>query len=331
VTGLACDLNHSEDQRQILAAAAAMLNASYPVARRRADGPDDLSAIAAFGGFGLALPEDRGGAGFTLLEEALLHVLFGRHLVSTRALATSLACRLAAACGREDMAEQLVGGASGVCAALPSGSSFLLIDPQDATVALVFGERRLTLIDLHGPKEQLTGLGHSVPVSRFRPGAPTVIGESADAALLDIADLLVSAQLLGVAEAARDLALSYAQVRQQFGRPIGSFQAIKHHCADMTIATEMVSSLLDMAALAVRDGRGDAAFQVAALRRLAPRAAISNARTCIQIHGGIGFSAEADAHHYLKQAHLLSRLGNGAPVLDQTAPLAPHQTLEERN
>lgn len=328
---MTCDLNHSEDQRQILGAAAAMLNASYPVARRRAGGPDDLSAIAEFGGFGLALPEDRGGAGFTLVEEALLHVLLGRHLVSTRALATSLACRLAAVCGQDDMAEQLVGGATGVCAAVPSGGSFLLIDPREATVALVFGDRRLTLIDLDGPKENLTGLGHNVTISRFRPATPAVMGETVDAALLDIADLLVCAQLLGIAEAARDLAVSYAQVRQQFGRPIGSFQAIKHHCADMAIAAEMVSSLLDMAALAVRDGRSDAAFQVAALRRLAPRAAISNARICIQVHGGIGFSAEADAHHYLKQAHLLGRLGNGAPMLDLAAPLAPHQMLQERN
>ena len=68
-----------------------------------------------------------------------------------------------------------------------------------------------------------------------------------------------------------------------------------------------------------------------AIRLLAPKAALANARTCIQVHGGIGFSAEADAHHYLKQAHLLRQLGSGAAMLDLPAPLAPHQIPNERN
>ena len=83
--------------------------------------------------------------------------------------------------------------------------------------------------------------------------------------------------------------------------------------------------------IAARDARDDAAFQIAALRLLAPKAALANARTCIQVHGGIGFSAEADAHHYLKQAHLLRQLGSGAAMLDLPAPLAPHQIPNERN
>ncbi len=140
-----------------------------------------------------------------------------------------------------------------------------------------------------------------------------------------IADLLVSAQLLGMAEAARDLSVDHAQTRHQFGKPIGAFQAIKHHCADMAVDAEMLSAQLDMAAIAVRDGRDDAAFQAAALRRLAPRVALFNTRTAIQVHGGIGFSAEADIHHYLKQAHVLSRLGGPAPMLDLPAALSPHQ------
>ncbi len=135
--------------------------------------------------------------------------------------------------------------------------------------------------------------------------------------------MLTCAQLLGVATAARDLAVDYATTREQFGRPIGSFQAIKHRAADMAIRVEMTSAQLDMAAIAVRDAAPDAGFQVAALARLAPRAALENARAGIQIHGGIGFSAEADAQLYVKQAHLLRQMLAAPDLMAQPAPLAP--------
>lgn len=97
----------------------------------------------------------------------------------------------------------------------------------------------------------------------------------------------------------------------------------------MAVAAEMASAQLDMAAIALRDGRDDASFQIAALRHLCERAAFDNTRTSVQVHGGIGFSAEADVHHYLKQAHLLSRLGRGGDLLAAAAPLAPHTTVRK--
>ena len=123
---------------------------------------------------------------------------------------------------------------------------------------------------------------------------------------------------------AADLAVDYAKTREQFGRPIGSFQAIKHHAADMAMGVEQVSALIDMAAIALRDGHDDARFQLAALARLAPRVALANARTGIQIHGGIGFSAEADAQLYLKQAHLLRQFLGADDLMEAAAPLTPY-------
>jgi alkylation response protein AidB-like acyl-CoA dehydrogenase len=332
VIALAFDLNHGEDQRQILDSASAMLESGYPVSRLREHARDDLSDIAGFGTFSLALPEDAGGAGFSLVEEALVHVLLGRHLVSTRALATSIAARLAGELGRADLASGAAAGDLSVCAALRHAGSVLLVDPAGAEFAVVFADGKLGLVAVEpGAGEEIEGLGHGTPLTRISDNAATAIGETGDGALTGIADLLVSAQLLGIAEASRDLAVSYARVRQQFGKPIGAFQAIKHRCADMAIGAGMLSAQLDFAAIALRDGRDDAAFQVAALRLLAPNVALANARACIQIHGGIGFSAEADAHHFLKQAHLLSRLGRAAPLLDLPAPLAPCSPLNERN
>lgn len=326
---MAFDLNHTEDQRQILSAAAAMLAANYPVARLRDGGGDDLSALAEFGAFALSLPEAEGGAGFSVVEEALVHTLFGRHLLSARAVATSVAAAVARAAGQGDLAAAIAALDRPVCAALPMDGHILLLDRAGAGTALVFGGRALALVAVAGA-ERVEGLGHSVAVERMAGNAP-VLARTGDARVLALADLLVSAQLLGVAEGARDLAVAYAGLRQQFGKPIGAFQAIKHHCANMAIAAEMLSAQLDMAAIALADGWPDAGFQIAALRRLAPRTAFANARTCIQIHGGIGFSAEADAHHYIKQAHLLSLLGQAAPMLDLAAPMAPHSPALERN
>ncbi|WP_224315231.1 acyl-CoA dehydrogenase family protein [Microvirga puerhi] len=324
-------MNYNEDQRQILDAANALLNTSYPLSRLQEEKPDDLTALAEFGAFALALPEERGGTGFTIVEEALVHGLLGRHLISSRALANPIAARLAARLGRHEIAEQVAAGTLSVCAAVPADDSLLLIDGAKATLGVVFGGRQVILIALEElPREGVPGLGHSVVLSRVR-GPLSMIGECTDSSLLDTSDLLVTAQLLGIAEASRDMAVSYAKVREQFGRSIGSFQAIKHHCANMSVDAEALSALLDMAAIAVRDERGDAAFQVAALRLLAPRVAFANVRTCIQIHGGIGFSAEADAHHYLKQVHVLRQLLSGNTMLDLPAPLAPYTSINERN
>jgi len=318
------DLNWSEDQRQICDAAASMLATHYPVGRLRNSRHDDLSSIAEFGGFTLAFPEEQGGTGFTPVEEALLHVLLGRHLISTRALATALALRLAHHVSLSNIAE------SPVCVAVPNEHSILFIEPEKARLALIFTGRSLKLATLDGLAfEPVKGLGDGVPLGSAHAGDVSILHETHAPEIMALVDLLVSAQLLGIAEGARDLAVSYARIRHQFGKPIGAFQAIKHHCATMAVETEMLSSLLDMAAIALAGKHADAEFQLAALRRLAPKVALANARTSIQIHGGIGFSDEADAHHFLKQAHILSRLGSGAAILDLPAPLAPHRKNEE--
>lgn len=321
---MGCDLNHSEDQRQILNAAAGLLAASFPVSRAPDEDRGRMAEIAAFGAFALGLDEEFGGTGFTLVEEMLVHVLFGRHNVSTRSLAAPLAARIAAETGQAETARAIASGETAVCAALPAGDRLRLLDAEGAELAVVFAGRSLELIDIAGlDRELISGLGHGAALGEIPRTAGSRTGVSNSATLRDVADLLVAAQLLGIAEATRDLAVAYAGVRKQFGKPIGAFQAIKHHCANMAIAAETLSAQIDMAAIALRDGNEDAGFQVAAARLLAPRAALGNARLCIQVHGGIGFSAEADAHRHLKHAHVLRQLAGRAPMLELASPMAP--------
>ncbi|EAQ12851.1 acyl-CoA dehydrogenase-like protein [Maritimibacter alkaliphilus HTCC2654] len=298
------DLTPGEDLRQILDAAQAMLDSHYPVARlQEGMGGDDLDPLEDFGAFALALPEDAGGAGFSIVEEAHLHVALGRHLVGPGALASAIARRLDA-------------GVT-ACIGVASNGTWTLVDPEGADHAVIRVDGGFGLSPVTDPKTTAP-LGAGLPVAKM---ARTGTNRPVDA---DLARLLAAAQLLGVATGARDLAVDYAKIREQFGQPIGTFQAIKHHTANMTLGIEMVSALLDMAAIALCDGHPDAGFQVAALTRLAPRVALDNARTGIQIHGGIGFSAEANAHLFLKQAHVLAQFIGPADLLSLPAPLAPY-------
>jgi hypothetical protein len=123
--------------------------------------------------------------------------------------------------------------------------------------------------------------------------------------------LLDAAALAGIAKAALDMGVSYAGTREQFGRPIGSFQAIKHHCANMAISASCARDQVSFAAVAVDDQRTDAALQVECAVWVAGSAALDNAGKNIQIHGGIGFSDEADPHLLLKRAQLLITLAGG--------------------
>src|SRR5690606_33176714 len=122
------------------------------------------------------------------------------------------------------------------------------------------------------------------------------------------AQVLASAFLAGLAEAARDMATEHARTRIQFGKPIGVNQAIKHVCADMAVAADAAISQTLFAAIALQSGRGDSMFQVLAAKSVATRAAIDNAANGIQVHGGMGYTFEHNAHLVLKRAHVYAHL-----------------------
>jgi alkylation response protein AidB-like acyl-CoA dehydrogenase len=114
--------------------------------------------------------------------------------------------------------------------------------------------------------------------------------------------------LIGLAEAALHLIVEYAKVRETFGRPIGSYQAVRHPCADMATRVEAARAQLWYAAAALKEGRAEAPVHLNAAKHLANQAAVANADACIQLHGGIGVTDEHDAHLLLKHALLLSRV-----------------------
>ncbi|MEY2474737.1 MAG: hypothetical protein QOG87_52 [Actinomycetota bacterium] len=121
--------------------------------------------------------------------------------------------------------------------------------------------------------------------------------------------VLVAAQMAGMAAATSDLAVAYAKERHQFDKPIGAFQAVKHICADTRVRADVARAAVDAAAVTYDDpGVGDVDRAVAAAKLVAGEAAVANAKACIQVHGGMGFTWEIDAHLYLKRAWVLDRL-----------------------
>ena len=107
----------------------------------------------------------------------------------------------------------------------------------------------------------------------------------------------------------KDLTVEHVCEREQFGHKIGTFQAVSHPCSDMAVRCEAALSQTKVAAVTTRDKRKDIKFQVLAARIVAMEAALSNASTAIQLHGGMGFAAECPIHFFLKRAHLLDQIG----------------------
>lgn len=311
------DLTPSEEEIQIRDAARAMLDTHYPLSRLQERVVEDMQPLIDFGTLILSMDEGDGGAGFDLTHEAALHVELGRHAIDPGALAAVIGLRMAMTAGLGDLADQIMSGACVVAFGWPRDGGLLLTSPT-ADHAVILGDQGLDLMQV-ADVTPVPSLGHGRDMGR---SAGLDIAKGHDDHLLALG-LLASAQLLGCAIACRDLTVEYAQTREQFGRPIGGFQAIKHHCANMAIAVETLSAQLDMAAIALRDGHADAGFQAAALAHLAPELALKNARLAVQVHGGIGFSAEAHVHHFVKSAHMLNQILPRFEMLDYPAPLAP--------
>ena len=129
-----------------------------------------------------------------------------------------------------------------------------------------------------------------------------VVGDAES--FLDRAAVAFSAELLGVAAKAMEMAVDYAKEREQFGKPIGSFQAVKHRCADMLVDVEGMRSAVFWAAWCVGAGDRDASIAASTAKAWCADASKRVLSSALQVHGGIGFTWEHDLHLYLKRAQL---------------------------
>ncbi len=306
------DLYLSDDQRMIedgvrdflqdrLSALRLRLPQNHGGAAERAMWPE----LSGLGLFGLASAEHDGGMGMGLAEQALVARALGLVLASPATLAQLAAPHFAA---EGTLRAALIAGTARAAFAnyLGDGTAHLIDGDGAEQVLLLSPEGAILVPRSHlGEAQHVAGMDETVVLARI--SVPSEL--PARSAAADRTSLLISAYLTGIAQATTSMAVAYAKTREQFGQPIGAFQAIKHQCADMASREAAAEAQCFYTAVAFGNGLDDAS-EIAAARMLAARAAIDNAKANIQIHGGMGFTAECDAHLFLKRAHLMALLGS---------------------
>ncbi|MGW7491034.1 acyl-CoA dehydrogenase family protein [Streptomyces sp. NPDC054786] len=262
--------------------------------------------LGAAGFFALRLPEEGGGVGLGLPEAVLVFEETGRALLPGPLVACQL---LAGVVDGVAAGERTVG----LCEAErepvlwehPADCDELILVERDAghgcdgpggaqgrTGGAYRSASDRVACAPFASIDPLTPLARVMDLPRTEPLALDVPRLRREAALL------TAAQQLGSAARTVEMAVRHAREREQFGAPIGSFQAVKHLCAQMLVRAEIARSAVYAAAVT------DSVLDVTAAKLLADEAAVGNARDCLQVHGGMGFTWEADVHLHLKRAWL---------------------------
>jgi alkylation response protein AidB-like acyl-CoA dehydrogenase len=307
------DFELSEDQQALGQAAADLLDgrSSMGVVRAATErggtaDPALWSAMVEQGWTALAVPESLGGGGLGWVEAAVVLEQVGARVAPAPILSQLVALEFLA---DTEWGPALLDGDS--VAAVAPGLDEPTPYAPDADVVVVAGDDRLWAIDLrdHRPAPE-PAMDLTRTVGWLRPAAlaeaPRLdLGDQDRVArLVDVASVAYSAELLGLAQRALDLSVTYAGERIQFGRPIGSFQAIKHRCADMLVDVEGMRSAAYWAAWCVAAGDPDASVAASVAKCWCSDAATRVLASALQVHGGIGFTWEHDLHLYLKRVQL---------------------------
>ncbi|MBS0254953.1 MAG: acyl-CoA dehydrogenase family protein [Proteobacteria bacterium] len=308
------DFRLSEDQLLLAEGVRDYLAGTHgPAVLRRLDaGPNRDPAIwqglVAMGLPGLCVPEAQGGLGMGLVEAALI----------------------ALECGRACLAEPLVDTAF---VAVP----WLLARGETAGLGEVAaGTRKIALPHAANPWVA-DGDGTALAsVDPLRNLATAPAGASDDPHLFNLGALMCAAQLVGLGEAMLGQATEYAKIRQQFGQPVGAFQAIKHQLASVAVAVEFARPVVWRAAAALQAGEASAALHVSHAKLAATDAAILAAETAIQVHGAMGYTYEVDLHFWMKRAWALAGAWGSrafhlaridAGVIGGSHPIGPEHTF----
>jgi 3-oxochol-4-en-24-oyl-CoA dehydrogenase len=287
----------------------------------QADAPPAFWAeLGGLGLLGLHVPEEHGGSGFGLPETLVVAEQMGRHLAPGPFAPTVITSAVLAAAGPDDLRKRLLpaladgsvigaaalGGDVTYAGGVATGQAGVVLSGHLADVLLVpAGDDAVVIEKSAGGVhvEVPANLDQSRRAARITlDAAPATVLPGARRLLTDVARVVLAAEAVGVAGVTTEQAAEYAKVRQQFGRPIATFQAVKHHCANMLVAAELATAAVWDAGRAGIGGGDQLSFTAAIAAALAVPAAVSNANLNIQVHGGIGFTWEHDAHLYLRRA-----------------------------
>jgi alkylation response protein AidB-like acyl-CoA dehydrogenase len=269
--------------------------------------------LAELGIPGLLVPEECSGMGQSEVDAVLIHEEIGRAglaepLVSTAAVAAPLLAELGDAERAEPWLRRIAGGEAIV--AVGDLASPIVADAHVARLLLLPHADEVHAVDpadvdavaqpATDPAQKLFRIG-------WKPREATCLaagerGRALQAAALDRGALACAAQLLGVGDQLLAMASTYAGQRKQFGKPIGSFQAVKHHLASVKVAIEYARPMVHRAAWSVAEGVPGRKVHVSMAKLAAAEAAAQAARTALQVHGAIGYTWEQDLHIWMRRA-----------------------------
>jgi alkylation response protein AidB-like acyl-CoA dehydrogenase len=320
----------SEEQAELAATVRALLDkhadsAAVRTAMASPYGYDErlwLMLCEQVGVAALAIPETYDGFGATFFETAVALEEVGRSLAPTPLLASTVAAEALLAGGTEEARQRLLPRiAAGEIATVALGDGPVL-DADHASILLAVIDNELVELEPTTARTTWTkSMDQTIRLARIEVDRAAPIGDGA--AARERAELVGAAGCaalgVGLCERALRMTVDYAKQREQFGRPIGSFQALKHRMADMLFQLELARSASWAASHALSDPDGDdAAFLTHAAASYVGDATRHLAGETIQLHGGIAITWEHDAHLVFKRAHALATLF-GAPHVHRAA------------
>jgi alkylation response protein AidB-like acyl-CoA dehydrogenase len=287
------------------------------------------AALGEMGVLGIQVPEADGGLGMTDEDLVPLLVEVGRAglpdpVSSTAGVAVGVLRDHAASGTAREWLPRIAAGEVAVGVGFgpdrDGGGSPTVAAAASVDVLLLFdrGEAHLVAPSAVAlsPLESVDGARHLARVA-WNPSESTLIaggdaGFAATNSAFDRAALGAAAMLVGLSRTMLDMTVAYATERHQFGVPIGSFQAVKHHLANASLAVEFVEPLVARAAYSMAHGDPDASTHVSMAKAKASEAAKAAGAASLQVHGAIGYTVECDLHLYLKRSWALAaRYGDG--------------------
>jgi len=309
------NFDFTEDQHEIKRTARELLakRSGVEQVREAAEGEayDEslFTELRELGWTGIAIDEQYGGAGLGVVELMILCEELGYALAASPFLANALGGLMIEHAGSDEQrAKWLPGIASGeatATVAFASGGTAEVVPDADgaAVIVLIDGEEATLIARGDAQVEPLTTIDPTRRYARVSAsGGEALPGDVAGA--LARAEVALSAEMVGIAQRTQEMAIEYAKERKQFDTPIGAFQAVSHRCAQMLFDTEGARSATYFGGWAADADESQLALAASIAKAAASEAALSVTASSIQVHGGIGFTWEADVHWFFKRAQL---------------------------
>jgi alkylation response protein AidB-like acyl-CoA dehydrogenase len=312
------DFGFNDEQQEIQRTAREFLSARFPpekvreVAESRAHDEGMWSEICELGWPGIAIDEAYGGQGLGMVELVILCEELGYACAPTPFLSNAAAGLIVLAAGTGEQREGwLPGMASGEArgaAAFTPDEAAIVPDAEGAAVIVLPEGDAATLVQASGAQvEPLELIDSTRSYARVSTSSGDSLPGDLDAGLARVA-VAVAAELTGLAQRAMEMAVDYAKEREQFGRPIGSYQAVSHRCAQMLLDTEEARSLTYYAAWTADAEPESLPMASSMAKARASDAAWRVTSSALQVLGGIGFTWEHDLHFLLKRAKVTGEL-----------------------